>query len=95
MCYGCVWESIVKPLVLPLVGWERGYPPRAARDPDPDRSLKVISGADLLADYEQRQKTRVPATTDTERWLRTPEAHDAVTDTLLERLERADPGGMP
>ena len=33
MCSSCVWQKIVKPLIRPLVGWERGYPPEQAKDP--------------------------------------------------------------
>lgn len=58
LCYGCVWEQIVKPLTVPLVGWCR-----------PGR-----------------------ATTDTEKWMRTSEAFDVVTDKWIDRLEKADPG---
>jgi hypothetical protein len=90
LCAGCVWEQIVKPLVSPYLGWGRAYAPRPARDPDPtatgERLLKVRTG--LMAEMEER---RLPATTDTERWLRTSEAYDAVTDVLLARLDAADP----
>lgn len=34
MCHGCVWETVVKPLITPLVGWGRGYPKRQAKDPE-------------------------------------------------------------
>ncbi len=93
LCHGCVWETIVKPLVSPLIGWGRGYPSKPASDPDPDNpsGLRIISGSEMLAAYEAAQVTRTPATTDTEKWLRTPEAYDAFTDMLLDRLERADP----
>ncbi len=57
LCDRCAWSGIVKPLVSPPIGHERGYPTAEARD--------------------------------TERWLRTPEAWDAVTSVWLERLQAA------
>lgn len=104
MCAGCVWEGIVKPLVTPLVGWERGYIEEEAKDPDPEpepaddeeaaaRALfnfksRLRTAAEIMAEPEQ---SRTPATTDTERWLRSPMAYDAVTNVLLDRLNEADP----
>jgi hypothetical protein len=87
MCSGCVWESIVKPLVVPLVGWGGGYMPEQATD-NP-RALRecVFTRSDLAA-LEAR---RIPATTDTEAWLRTSQAYDAFTDEPLARLKAADP----
>jgi hypothetical protein len=38
MCVGCVWDLILKPAVVPILGWERGYPPKDAKDPDPDKT---------------------------------------------------------
>lgn len=96
LCGSCVWEDIVKPLVSPLIGWERGYPPAVAKDKpavteDPD-TWPLVSGADWLAESEAADKQRIPATTDTEKWLRTTEAWDAFTRILIDRLETADPG---
>ncbi len=98
MCAGCVWEGIVKPLVSPLVGWERGYIEDEAKDPEPDPAddeakarafrSRLRSAAEILAEPEQ---PRIPATTDTERWLRSPMAYDAVTNVLMGRLNEADP----
>jgi hypothetical protein len=91
MCYGCAWDGIVKPLVNPYLGYGRGWRPREASDPEPvvdgARRSRPVSLTKLLADKE----ARVPATTDTEKWLRTPEAWDAFTDVLLARLKQADP----
>lgn len=92
LCHGCVWDAIVKPLATPLIGWERGYPPKTAKDPSPDRGWRITSGADLMAEWKEAEKHRIPATTDTEKWLRTSEAWDAFTTVLLDRLETADPG---
>jgi hypothetical protein len=93
LCHGCVWETIVKPLVSPLVGWRRGYPPEVAADPDSDKpsGFRMITGGEMLDAYRAHEATRVSATTDTEKWLRTSEAFDAFTNVLLDRLERADP----
>lgn len=91
MCAGCVWDGIVKPLATPLIGWERGYPPAAAKDPSPGDGSKLYTGTDLMAAYEEAQKRLAPATTDTEKWLRTSEAWDAFTGELIRRLHDADP----
>ncbi len=91
MCYGCVWDGIVKPLASPLIGWGRGYSPKAASDPEPvvngARQFRPVSLTELL----KEEGARVPATTDTEKWLRTSEAWDAFTGVILPRLKRADP----
>lgn len=92
MCSGCVWDAIVKPLAIPLIGWERGYPPDTAKDPSPDGGWRMLSGGDLMAEYEEAQQRLAPATTDTEKWLRTSEAWDAFTGALIDRLHTADPG---
>lgn len=95
MCYGCTWESIVKPLVTPLVGWGRGYPPKNAKDPQKpltDWKDALKSGSDLMREADEEERTRTRALTTTEQWMRTSEAWDAVTSTLLYRLWRADPG---
>ena len=88
LCAGCVWEAIIKPLARPLVGWERGYPPDQAEDPETSLALRITSAAELTAQVANR----VPAATDTERWMRTSEAYDAVTDAWFHRLHMADPG---
>lgn len=88
MCAGCIWDLIVKPLASPWVGWERGFHPDVAEDPRPDEdplSLRIMSAADWTL------PPRTDATTDTERWLRTSEAFDLVTDEWLRRLDAADP----
>ncbi|MFD8948540.1 hypothetical protein ACFV0B_06765 [Streptomyces xanthophaeus] len=90
MCGGCVWDEIVKPLALPLIGWERGYPPKVAPDPGTATWL-LITGGDWAKKWEEAEKTRTPATTDTEKWLRTSEAWDSVCGELIRRLNDADP----
>lgn len=32
MCVGCIWESILKPLITPLVGWGRALPRKIDRE---------------------------------------------------------------
>lgn len=88
LCASCVWELILKPLVSPLIGWERGYPPLSAADPTSGLPQPVRL-SELLAEPSERRR---PASTDTERWLRSNEAWDGFTDPLLRRLDDADPG---
>lgn len=91
-CSACTWERIVKPLVLPLIGWGRGLPSLPARDPRvPGGPLQPVDLGELMAQMDEQQTRRTPATTDTERWLRTQEAWDAVTASWLARLYDADP----
>lgn len=82
-CHACYWESVLKPIVTDLVGWGRGYPPEQA-DPNPRSSWAPIDLADL--------PDPTPAENDAEKWLRSSEAFDLVTDELLRRLYDADPG---
>ncbi|MFC8408548.1 hypothetical protein ACFUG9_34035 [Streptomyces griseoincarnatus] len=91
MCSGCAWDSLVKPLATPLIGWERGYPSEPAPDPEVGGGWKFVSGSDWLAVFEAAEKDRTPATTDTEKWLRTSEAWDAYCGELIRRLGAADP----
>lgn len=91
MCAGCVWEAIVKPLASPWVGWARGFLPHPAKDPDPTpgASWRFVNLAEWIE--QQPKRVRSDASTDTERWLRTSDAFDAVTDVWLARLDAADP----
>ncbi|MEU0428519.1 hypothetical protein ABZ235_33945 [Streptomyces canus] len=91
MCGGCAWDSLVKPLATPLIGWQRGYPPETARDPEPNRPWRLIIGRDLTTEWEAAKRDRKPATTDTEAWLRTSEAWDGYCGELIQRLNDADP----
>jgi hypothetical protein len=98
----CTWESIIKPLVSPLIGYGRGYPPKQAKDPEPPgerrlmatrasdiaTSWKPVDWSEVFAEGEARNKEKV---TKTEKWLRSPEAWDAFTRPLLDRLYEADP----
>jgi hypothetical protein len=88
MCAGCVWELIVKPLTSNLVGWGRGYPTKQAKDPTPDAPpFEVLAASDIL----KRTKSRPTPESETEAWMRTTEAWDAVTNTWLTKLDKADP----
>lgn len=91
MCGGCAWESLVKPLATPLIGWERGYKPECAKDPDEQKAWRIYSGEELLAGWEEAERDRTPSTTETEQWLRTEEAWDAFCGELIRRLNKADP----
>jgi len=83
-CAGCAWERIVKPLLVPLVGWGREALLEQAADP---------SGEDVTAEWIGPQReVAPPATTETEKWLRSSAAYDAVTDAWIAQLEKADPG---
>lgn len=84
MCTGCVWETILKPLVSPLIGWSRGEKMKAREDDD---SLR-FDFTDLVEESIRAESIRG----DNEKWLRSSEAWDAFTDELLKRLEKADPG---
>lgn len=91
-CSGCTWTRIVKPLALPLLGWERGYPQASAKDPRaPGEALRLVNVSEELAGQAERESRRAPASTETERWLRTQEAWDAVTGLWIDRLHEADP----
>ncbi|WP_019072389.1 hypothetical protein [Streptomyces hokutonensis] len=91
MCGGCAWDALVKPLATPLIGWERGYKPEAAKDPDPDRAWRIYTGGEWLAGWKEAEQDRTPASTDTEQWLRTSEAWDAYCGELIRQLNAADP----
>lgn len=90
MCGGCVWDEIVKPLALPLIGWERGYPLKAAPDPGTVTWL-LVTGGDWVKEWDEAERTRTQATTEAEKWLRTSEAWDSVCGELIRRLNDADP----
>jgi hypothetical protein len=106
-CHGCYWERVLKPLVTPLVGWGRGEPHEDAADPHPSgkRVMHVTGGGE--SGVEERDNYVVVTTswhdafaqmdaepeptTATERWLRSTEAWDVVTDYFLEIVQAADP----
>lgn len=87
MCAGCIWSGILKPLLKPLVGWER-HVQRQAPETRP-HGMRVLDMSALRA--EAAQERRPPATSSTERWLRGSEAWDAVTSRWLAILDKADP----
>ncbi|PQP24139.1 hypothetical protein [Rhodococcus opacus] len=86
MCGGCIWDLILKPLTKPWLGWDRGDHPEEAED-NPN-SWKAIDITALLA---LPPTPSTPATTETEKWLRTTEAWDVVTEVWIKRLNDADP----
>ncbi|MFI8976507.1 hypothetical protein ACIGO9_26725 [Nocardia asteroides] len=85
MCAGCVWTDLLKPATLPWIGWERGLPHRDATEPEP---LRFMTGSEFILDVSEP----TTPTTEVEKWLRTEQAWDAVTDTWLALLNAADPG---
>lgn len=95
MCSGCVWEHIVKPLTTPVLGWSRARPHRDVRPPSAD-PFEVVDIAQVMSEAHDNPKP--PPTNDLERWLRTSEAFDVVTDVWLALLHDADPAnghGLP
>lgn len=88
LCYACVWELILKPLVTPWLGIGRGHFPETA----PDTPRGTWAPIDLAPHLNGEDQKVVPADTDTERWLRGSDAFEAFSNTLLERLYVADPG---
>jgi hypothetical protein len=64
LCYGCIWDSIIKPLVRPWVGWGRGYPPKPAKDPD-NAFPRFINVGEAMREADPR----IPAETETEKYL--------------------------
>lgn len=90
MCSDCFWTNVLKPIVEPLVGWERGIHDQADEEP--------YSGPIDLAAAWDAEDRRPAATTSTEGWLRSPGAYDAVTARWLRVLYDADPAngcGLP
>lgn len=90
MCVGCLWDSIIKPLTSSLLGYGRGHIPEQAQDL-PEGMLPRLETISF-GDFKERRATHLRADTETEKWLRTSEAWDAVTDYWLKQLEAADPG---
>ncbi len=86
--YGLVWEWIVKALVSPLVGWERGLIPRQAGD-EPRQRFVSMTEFVALADPEHF----TTPTSETEVWMRGSEAFDAVMVELQRRLAEAGSPG--
>ncbi len=92
MCSDCFWTNVLKPIVQPLIGWERGDP--GEEPPEKPHGVRMLSHAEVM----ERRRPRPRATTSTERWLRSAEAYDVVTDRWLKALHNADPAngcGLP
>lgn len=83
-CAECYWE-VFKPLVTPVLGWGRGYPPHHEKEPSDDSSFIPVD----LSQIEAREPD-IP-TSEFEAWLRTHEAYDLVTDHWLTKLRAIDP----
>lgn len=86
--YGLVWGWIVKALVFPLVGHERGLIPRQVGDAPSGRLLSGTEFMDLAAPEHYTTPT-----SETETWMRGAEAFDAVMMELQRRLAEAGSSG--
>lgn len=86
MCAACIWSDILKPAAWPWIGWGRVEIPQNAAEPEPVRSWTLSEFLDLP------DVPRTPAGTEVEKWLRTEQAWNLVTDVWLELLDNADPG---
>lgn len=94
-CFGCVWEQILKPLVVPCLGNSRNRP-RDAHSPAPG-GRSWAEPLDLAALFQEETQWPEP-TTAMEAFLRTSQAYDLLTDKWLKLLKDADPGkghGLP
>ncbi len=92
-CSNCAWSAFVKPMARLLVGPDRGHH-TDAEDPS-DAPMRPVDLAALLA--ERDEPDREPST-QTERWLRSHEVWEAVTNRWLKLLDDADPAngcGLP
>lgn len=76
-CANEVWYGFLKPTLLPLVGWSRGRVPECADD-EP-RPVFVC-----MADIQPAR--RVPASSRSERLLRSVAAYDLAYDHIYELL---------
>ncbi|MGH3793875.1 MAG: hypothetical protein ACRDSP_03195 [Pseudonocardiaceae bacterium] len=86
--YGHMWEWIVKALVSPLVGDERGLIPRQVGDEPSGRFISMADFMDLAAPGRYTTPT-----SETEKWMRGSEAFDAVMNELRSRLAGAGSSG--
>lgn len=97
MCAGCVWELVIKPLTVGVIGWGRAWPHKDCHDPTDTEVLHFLTPVDW-AELDRRRASIPVATNDLESWLRTSDAYDVVTDRWLAMLDDADPAcdhGLP
>ncbi len=90
MCHGCLWSGIVKPLAQLLLGPDRGIVDEAEDNAHIGRFVDIAAFLN--------EPDRPPASTETERWLRSDEAYHALTNEWLRLLHAADPAngcGLP
>lgn len=81
-CANVFWSSTVRPLLLPLVGWEPGRAPDNAADPpgrDPWTFLDVCGALSVL---EGEHRWTRPVTTVAEELLRSQRAWDVAVEHL-------------
>ena len=82
-CYACIWEQVLKPLALPLVGHGRGSPA------EPAGSFHRYSISELLDTLATLDSE--PGPTGIELWLRGSQAYDLFLDRWVKVLREADP----
>jgi hypothetical protein len=84
------WYAFVKPQLVEMVGWDRGYPrtPRFEYDHDENGMLLAVQMSDprLTAWLDAREKARPPAATEAERMLRGTDAYGAAYLHLCDLL---------
>ncbi|WP_147944549.1 hypothetical protein [Microbispora sp. CSR-4] len=85
-CANRFFYSAIKPFLVQLVGWERGYPPEEALDPTSAVNFLILQRSDLDALHEAEEQRRRPATTLHEELLRSSAAYDYVYDRLYGAL---------
>ena len=96
---GTAYDSLIRPLTSPLVGWERGTHHHAI-DPADDPRIDSATGVRRVTmiratDIPVHVRTSSEPATDEEKWLRTPEAYDAVTDVWLDYLSAVEDPSRP
>ena len=88
---GTVYDAIIKPLADPLIGRNRGTHHHAHNPEDLPSPSSIVRASDFPSPIASGSK---PAT-DEEKWLRTREAFDAVTDVWLDYLGKRENPDRP
>jgi hypothetical protein len=86
-CANTFWLGTVKPLLMPLVGWERGRSPENASDPAGALSTAWSCLGDLtIAALEGEHRWTRPVETVAEETLRSAAAYDVAVRHLYDLL---------
>lgn len=84
-CANAFFGTVVKPFIVHLVGWDRGYPPDEVTDPH--EMPNVSTGADFLSLLNNPDAGyKRPVTSPWEEMLRTSDAYDRVYDHMYANL---------